>query len=124
MATQTSRSVQPAGDTRGEPMSASHLNLVTLELFAASDLEPQEMIEAGRHLSTCAPCRSRLKGEVQGGVEILERLARKGWPAEEAADYDQVFERLQASALERMLRVQEERDLSPQLTEELLSLPC
>jgi len=25
--------------------------------------------------------------------EILERLARKGWPAEEAADYDPVFDR-------------------------------
>jgi len=105
-------------------MPTSHLNLVTLERFAASALDPQEMIEAGRHLSTCAPCRSRLKGEVRGGVEILERLARKGWPAEETADYDQVFERLQASALERMLRVQEERELSPQRTEELLSLPC
>ncbi|HZF11585.1 MAG TPA: hypothetical protein VFE33_22580 [Thermoanaerobaculia bacterium] len=105
-------------------MPANHLNLVTLERFAASDLDPQEMIEAGRHLSMCAPCRSRLKGEVRGGTEILERLARKGWPEEEAAaEYDQVFERLQASALERMLRVQEERDLSPRLTEELLSLP-
>src|SRR5690349_3199261 len=103
-------------------MPARHLNLVTLERFAASDLDPEQMIEAGRHLSTCAPCRSRLKGEVLGGAEILERLARKGWPEEEPADYDPVFDRLQASALERILRVQEERDLSPRLAEELLSL--
>jgi len=103
-------------------MPARHLNLVTLERFAASDLSPEEMIEAGRHLSACVPCRSRLKGEVFGGAEILARLARKGWPEEASADYDRVFDRLQTSALERILRVQEERELSPRLAEELLSL--
>src|SRR3954468_6414612 len=104
-------------------MPARHLNLVTLERFAASDLDPGEMIEAGRHLSICAPCRSRLKEEVQGGMAILERLARKGWPAEEATDYDRIFERLQAATLGRVQRVQEERSLCPQLADELLSFP-
>jgi tetratricopeptide (TPR) repeat protein len=104
-------------------MPARHLNLVTLERFASSDLDPGEMIEAGRHLSICAPCRSRLKEEVQGGIAILERLARKGWPAEEATDYDRIFERLQAATLGRVQRVQEERSLCPRLAEEILSLP-
>ena len=104
-------------------MSATHLNLEILERFAASDLDPEAMIEAGRHLSACAPCRSRLRGEVAGGVAVLERLARKGWPEEEPTDYEGVFERLQAKALERIQKVEAERQLAPQLAAELASRP-
>jgi tetratricopeptide (TPR) repeat protein len=104
-------------------MSARHLNLVTLERFAESDLDSEGMIEAGRHLSTCAPCRARLRGEVTGGAEILARLARKGWPEEESDDYDQIFERLQQKALERIEKLEEERELAPRLAEELSGLP-
>jgi tetratricopeptide (TPR) repeat protein len=104
-------------------MSAKHLNLSTLERFAESDLDPEGMIDAGRHLSTCAPCRARLRGEVRGGAEVLSRLARKGWPEEVPTDYEEVFERLQAKALERIQQVQAERDLAPRLAEELSGLP-
>ncbi len=104
-------------------MPATHLNLEILERFAASDLDPEGMIEAGRHLSACAPCRSRLRGEVAGGVAVLERLARKGWPEEEPTDYEGVFERLQAKALERIQKVEAERQLAPQLAAELASRP-
>jgi hypothetical protein len=48
-------------------MPPTHLDVDILERFAASDLDPERMIEAGRHLSACAPCRSRLRGEVAGG---------------------------------------------------------
>jgi len=102
-------------------MPPIHLNLEILERFAASDLDPEGMIEAGRHLSTCVPCRSRLRGEVKGGVAVLERLARKGWPEEEPTDYEGVFERLQSKALDRIHRVAEERRLAPQLAAELAS---
>ena len=104
-------------------MSAKHLNLVTLERFAESDLDHEEMIEAGRHLSTCGPCRARLRGEVHGGAAILERLARKGWPEEEPTGYEQVFERLQGKALERIQKVQDERQLAPGLVAELSRWP-
>jgi tetratricopeptide (TPR) repeat protein len=104
-------------------MPATHLNLEILERFAASDLNPEAMIEAGRHLSACAPCRSRLRGEVAGGVAVLERLARKGWPEEEPTDYEGVFERLQTKALERIQKVAAERQLAPQLAAELASQP-
>jgi len=104
-------------------MPATHLNLEILERFAASDLDPEAMIEAGRHLSACAPCRSRLRGEVAGGVAVLERLARKGWPEEEPTDYEGVFERLQAKALERIQKVEVERQLAPQLAAELANQP-
>jgi tetratricopeptide (TPR) repeat protein len=104
-------------------MSARHLNLVTLERFAESDLDSEGMIEAGRHLSTCGPCRARLRGEVNGGAAVLERLARKGWPEEESADYDQIFDRLQGKALERIEEVEEERELAPRLATELSLWP-
>jgi tetratricopeptide (TPR) repeat protein len=105
-------------------MSARHLNLVTLERFAESDLDSEGMIEAGRHLSTCGPCRARLRGEVNGGAAVLERLARKGWPEEEpSSDYDQVFERLQRKALERIEALEEERQLVPGLAAELSRRP-
>jgi tetratricopeptide (TPR) repeat protein len=104
-------------------MQARHLDLVTLERFAISDLAAEEMVEAGRHLSACANCRSRLRGEVVGGMEVLERLSRKGWPTEEPTEYEQVFERLQQSALERIQCVQDERVVAPRLAEELALLP-
>jgi tetratricopeptide (TPR) repeat protein len=104
-------------------MPPTHLNLEILERFAASSLDQKGMIEAGRHLSSCAPCRSRLRGEVAGGTAVLERLARKGWPATETNDYEAIFERLQAKALERIERVEEERHLAPQLAAELASCP-
>ena len=100
-------------------MSPTHLNLEILERFAAADLDQEGMIEAGRHLSTCAPCRSRLRGEVKGGIAVLERLSRKGWPEEEPTDFEGVFERLQTRALERIRKVEGERDLAPRLVAEL-----
>jgi tetratricopeptide (TPR) repeat protein len=103
-------------------MSARHLNLITLERFAASDLDPAEMIAAGRHLSTCASCRARLRGDVEGGAAVLRRLAHKGWPEEEPGDYEQVFERLQLATQERISQVENEREIAPRLAEELLAL--
>jgi tetratricopeptide (TPR) repeat protein len=100
-------------------MHPTHLNLEVLERFAAADLDQEGMIDAGRHLSSCAPCRSRLRGEVSGGIAVLERLARKGWPEEEPADFDRVFERLQTKALERIQKVEEEREIAPRLAQQL-----
>jgi tetratricopeptide (TPR) repeat protein len=102
-------------------MPPTHLDVDILERFAASDLDPERMIEAGRHLSACAPCRSRLRGEVAGGTAILERLARKGWSEEAPTDYEGVFERLQAKALERIQIVEMERQSAPKLAAELLA---
>src|SRR5262249_14560140 len=101
-------------------MPAKHLSRGTLERFAATNLTPERMIEAGRHLSVCIHCRRQLKTEVRGGAEILERLVRKGWPTEESiANYEQVFEHLQVGAFERILRIRAERDLALRLAEEL-----
>ncbi len=100
-------------------MPPTHLKLDILERFAASNLDQEGMIAAGRHLSSCAPCRSRLRSEVTGGIAVLERLARKGWPEEEPTDFEGVFERLQARTLERIQKVEEERELAPRLAEEL-----
>jgi tetratricopeptide (TPR) repeat protein len=104
-------------------MPATHLTLVTLERFAASDLDPQGMVEAGRHLSSCTSCRERLRGEVDGGSAVLARLARKGWPEDQPSDYDEVFERLQIKAMERIQKVEVEREIAPRLADELLDLP-
>ena len=103
-------------------MQARHLKLVTLERFAASELDSQAMNEARRHLSTCESCRSRLRGEVIGGREVLERLAFRSWPAEAPSDYEKVFERLEETTLERLQSVQEERLLAPRRAEELAGL--
>jgi tetratricopeptide (TPR) repeat protein len=53
----------------------------------------------------------------------LSLLARKGWPEEQVGDYDQVFDRLQREALQRIEKLEAERDLAPSLAEELLHAP-
>src|SRR4051794_30607276 len=102
-------------------MPDRHLNLATLERFVASDLDSQAMNAVGRHLFTCASCRARLRADISGGAEVLQRLRRKGWEQAEApADYDDIFERLQLSTLDRIQKAEEERARAPKLFSESL----
>lgn len=103
-------------------MSSRHPNLGTLERFAAVDLAIGAMLETGRHVVTCTSCRTRLREEIAGGREMLERLS--DWlPGPADDDYDQVFARIETAAPAHLLRVHEERRRAHELLTELERVP-
>lgn len=105
-------------------MPVRHLELWVLENFAAARLPHEEMIRAGRHLSSCSACRARMRREVRKGAKILERLHLADQAVSTPAEYEELFEHLSARTFDRVQRIQNEKVCVPQLLEELHGHPA
>lgn len=103
-------------------MPVRHLDLLLLEKFAAARLRPEEMIQAGRHLSSCFVCRTRLRRGIQNGEQLLKRLRLDDQQAPSTAEYEDLFERLSVSTAQRVLRIQHEKSHVPELLAEFAGL--
>lgn len=104
-------------------MPVRHLDLRVLERFAAAALRREEMIQAGRHLSSCLPCRVRLRREVRGGARILQRLHLSEQRISTSAEYEEIFDRLSGSASEKVQRIEGEKADAPQLLRTWSEIP-
>ncbi len=106
-----------------------HLDRITLERFAAAELDGRQMVEATRHLLTCLACRARLRQDVPGGDDLIARLRRPASPvplrgADPHSQYDEVFHRIEGCALRQVERIAREKAAAPALVAELLRLPA
>jgi tetratricopeptide (TPR) repeat protein len=103
-------------------MAARHLPLGTLQAFAAARLGRDLMIQAGRHLAVCSPCRGRLR-QVAGGAGLLARLGFDEASISLAdAGYEHLFEKLNERTVRRMELIKQEKDLALQRISELETL--
>lgn len=86
-------------------------------------LRPEEMLRAGRHLSACGACRVRLRDEVANGAQILQRLHLDEDQVLEAANYEEVFDRLSERSVEGIERTEREKSAAPFLLQKLADCP-
>jgi tetratricopeptide (TPR) repeat protein len=97
-------------------MAMRHLDLATLERFAASRLERERIGEVRDHLLSCLRCRAHLLA-LPHGKEALARLGRPGEPPAET--YEVAFDRATRSVVPRLRFFAEERSRAPELLAEL-----
>jgi tetratricopeptide (TPR) repeat protein len=102
-------------------MSIRHFDSAVLQRFAAITLQPERMIQVGRHLSVCSICRVRLR-RVQGGQEVLQRLHIEDSTALVGEEYEALFERLATKAFDRASTIEREKARTPALLQELNGL--
>jgi tetratricopeptide (TPR) repeat protein len=81
-------------------------------------LQPETMIQVGRHLSVCSTCRTRLR-QLRGGKEVLQRLRIEESTRSAGEDYEALFERLTKGASDRVSVIEREKARTPALLYEL-----
>ncbi len=96
-------------------MPVRHLDVLLLEKFAAARLRPDEMIRAGRHLSSCSVCRGRLRRGVKNGEQLLRRLHLNDQQGSTAEEYEDLFDRLSDETNRKVQRLQNEKSDAPRL---------
>lgn len=99
-------------------MPVRHLDRLLLENFATARLRPEEMIRAGRHLSSCLACQAKLRREVRNGAQLLKRLHIEEHHLSTSVEYEELFERLSERTYEKVQRIRSEKAGVPKLLQD------
>ncbi|HYM60700.1 MAG TPA: zf-HC2 domain-containing protein [Thermoanaerobaculia bacterium] len=104
----------PRSDTFAPDTPSSHLDDETVRRFRARSLGPDELIEASRHLQSCADCRSRMESKAisVAAARALRRQLSNGEGAAGHLDFESALMPYVENALSQSERDTAERHLA------------